>query len=112
NHEDAGRDIARFLASRGYRQPHVVTADSPRAMARRGGFFAEWQALGNPPPTETQVDMPTRFGHARRVFADIRRMEERPDVVVCGSDHLAQGLIVEAQAAGLRVPDDLGVVGF
>lgn len=112
SHEDAGRDIARFLASRGYQRPHIVTADSPRAMDRRQGFLAEWEALGFTPPSEFTVDMPTRFGHARRVFADIRRMDERPDVVVCGSDHLAQGLIVEAQAAGLRVPEDLGVIGF
>lgn len=112
SHEDAGRDIARFLASRGYHKAHVVTADSPRARDRRNGFFSEWEALGFGTPTESITDMPTRFGHARRVFADIRRLDERPDVVVCGSDHLAQGMIVEAQAAGLRVPDDLGVIGF
>ncbi len=112
SHEDAGRDIARFLASRGYNRPHVVTADSPRARSRRDGFFGEWEALGFAPPSESVTDMPTRFGHARRVFADIRRLDERPDAVVCGSDHLAQGLIVEAQAAGLRVPEDIGVIGF
>jgi LacI family transcriptional regulator, gluconate utilization system Gnt-I transcriptional repressor len=111
-HEDAGRDIARFLASRGYHRPHVVTAESPRARSRRDGFFAEWEALGLSLPTESITDMPTRFGHARRVFADLRRLADRPDVVVCGSDLLAQGIIVEAQAAGLRVPDDLGVIGF
>ena len=33
-------------------------------------------------------------------------------MVVCGSDYLAQGLIVEAQAAGLKVPEDLAVIGF
>jgi LacI family gluconate utilization system Gnt-I transcriptional repressor len=112
SHEDVGRDIARFLASRGYRRPHIVTAESPRAQSRRGGFFAEWRNLGFDPPSESIVDMPTRFGHARGVFAELKRMAERPDVVVCGSDHLAQGLIVEAHAAGLRVPDDLGVLGF
>lgn len=112
SHTDAGRDIARFLSSRGYRRPHLVTADSPRAQGRRAGFLAEWEQLGGNPPTESTVDMPTRFGHARRIFADIRRMEHRPDVIICGSDHLAQGMIVEAQSAGLRVPDDLGVLGF
>lgn len=112
SHEDAGRDIARFLLSRGYRHPHLVTADSPRALARRLGFIEAWAELGGAPPSESVVDMPTRFGHARRIFAEIRRMEQSPDVVICGSDHLAQGIIVEAQSAGLRVPDDIGVVGF
>ncbi|MCH5378217.1 MAG: LacI family DNA-binding transcriptional regulator, partial [Planctomycetes bacterium] len=31
SHEDAGRDIARFVLSRGYRRPYVVTADGDRA---------------------------------------------------------------------------------
>jgi LacI family gluconate utilization system Gnt-I transcriptional repressor len=31
---------------------------------------------------------------------------------VCGSDWIAQGLIVEAQAAGIRVPDQIAVTGF
>lgn len=35
-----------------------------------------------------------------------------PDVVLCASDMLAQGIIVEASAAGLKVPDDIAVVGF
>ena len=112
SHEDVGRDIARFLASRGYRRPHLVTADSPRAKSRREGFVTEWGNLGFETPSEAIVAMPTRFGHARGVFAEIKRMEVRPDVVICGSDHLAQGMIVEAQAAGWRVPDDLGVFGF
>lgn len=112
SHRDAGRDLARFLIARGYRRPHVVTADGTRARMRTAGLIEEWQALGGGPITEATVDIPSRFGHGRRVFAELRRLDEMPDVVVCGSDYLAQGLIVEAQAAGLRVPDNLAVIGF
>lgn len=112
SHEGAGAGIARFLAGRGYRRPHLVTAEGTRARMRRAGFIEEWAAAGLEPPSESIVDAPSRFGHARRVFAEIRRLAAMPDVVVCGSDHLAQGVIVEATAAGLRVPDDIAVVGF
>lgn len=112
SHHAAGRDIARFLMSRGYRRPHVVTAQGARATMRRDGFVVEWLAGGNAAPTEASVEVPSRFGHARRIFAEIRRLDEMPDVVVCGSDYLAQGVIVEALAAGLRVPEDIAVVGF
>lgn len=112
SHAAVGRDIARFCMSRGYRQPHIITADGSRAAMRRNAFVAEWQDLGGGTVSETAVDIPSRFGQARRAYADIRRLDDQPDVVVCGSDYLAQGLIVEAQAAGLRVPDDLAVIGF
>lgn len=112
SHRDAGRDVARFLASRGYRRPHLVTAEGTRAGMRREGFIEEWQSQAGTPITEAMVGIPSRFAQARRVFADLRRLEEQPDVAVCGSDYLAQGLIIEAQAAGLRVPDNLAVVGF
>lgn len=112
SHTDVGRDIARFLNTRGYKRPHLITAGGGRARLRRQGLVAEWQALGGEPITEGQVEIPSRFGHARRSFAEMRRLETMPDAVVCGSDLLAMGLIIEAQAAGLKVPDDLAVVGF
>lgn len=112
SHKDAGRDIARFVLSRGYRHPHLVTADGTRARLRRDGFVEEWQAQGGGPLSEITVAIPSTFGQARRVFSEMRRLDQQPDVVVCGSDALAQGIIVEAQAAGLRVPDQLAVMGF
>lgn len=112
SHEAAGRDVARFLMSRGYRRPHLVTASGTRAQMRRDGFLAEWPAAEGIALTESSVEVPSRFGHARRIFAEIRRLPDMPDVVVCGSDYLAQGIIVEAMAAGLRVPEDIAVVGF
>lgn len=112
SHRDAGRDIARFLVARGYRRPHLVTGNGARSAMRSEGFKSEWLAQGGEAPTEGLVDIPTRFGHGRRVFAEIRRLDVAPDVVVCGSDYLAHGLIVEAQAGGLKIPDDLAVVGF
>lgn len=112
SHRDAGRDIARFLMARGYQRPHLVTANGSRARMRSEGFREEWLAQGGATPSEGEVDIPSRFGHARRVFAEIKRLDVQPDAVVCGSDFLAQGLIVEAQTSGLRVPDDLAVLGF
>lgn len=112
SHQDAGRDIARFVAVRGYRRPFVVTAAGRRARIRSESFKAEWVAQGGQNPEEVEVDLPARFGHARDVFAKIQAMKERPDIILCGSDYLAQGIIVEAHHSGLRVPDDIAVMGF
>ena len=51
--------------------------------------------------------------YARR--ATLARLLERPggvDAVFCSSDMLALGVMMEAQARGLRVPGQLGVVGL
>ena len=37
---------------------------------------------------------------------------ERPTAVICSSDVMAIGALNEARAAGLRVPDDISIVGF
>lgn len=112
SHAAAGRDIARFAVSRGYRRPHLVTADGARAMERRDAFLAEWRKIASSEPSQSTVDIPSRFGHARRAFAEMRRLPTMPDVVICGSDYLAMGLVIEAQSAGLKVPEDLAIMGF
>lgn len=112
SHTAVGTDIARFLANRGYRRPHIVVGNGPRARMRRDAFVKEWNQSGRITPTESKVDIPTRFGHARAVWRQAMELDPKPDVLVCGSDLLAQGLIVEAYAAGKRVPQDVAVMGF
>ena len=38
--------------------------------------------------------------------------EPRPTAIVCGNDVLAFGALLEAQALGCRVPQDLSIAGF
>ena len=112
SHEAVGCEVARFLRQRGYTRPHLIVAEGSRARLRRNGFVAEWMRDASPAPTETTVEIPSRFGHGRLAFRRLQTIDPRPDVVVCGSDWLAQGVIVEALAAGVRVPDQLAVMGF
>lgn len=112
SHRAVGQDIARFVHGRGYRRPHLLTASGTRAMERRQGFIDDWASAGGDTPTEQMFASQTRFGHGRAAFRALRELDNRPDVVVCSSDWLAQGLLVEAMAAGVRVPDELAVVGF
>ncbi|WP_217570011.1 LacI family DNA-binding transcriptional regulator [Mesorhizobium sp. GbtcB19] len=39
-------------------------------------------------------------------------MGERPDAVFCGNDQIARGVIDALRERGIRVPDDVGVIGF
>ncbi|MEO6388911.1 MAG: LacI family DNA-binding transcriptional regulator [Croceibacterium sp.] len=112
SHRAAGEELARFLRSRGYRKPHLVVPRSARSQRRASGFITRWVAEGGEEPTRLEVNVPSHFGQGRLSFRGLSELSERPDVVVCGSDWIAQGLIVEAHAAGIRVPDQLAVTGF
>jgi LacI family gluconate utilization system Gnt-I transcriptional repressor len=112
SHTAVGRDVARFLHGRGYRRPLLTVASGLRAQQRRDGFVEEWRSAGHKAPATMDLPMPSRFGHARQVWGQVAQLKQMPDVIVCGSDLLAQGVIIEAQAAGMRVPDQVAVVGF
>ena len=112
SHTAVGIDVARFLASRGYRRPQLVVGNGPRARMRRDAFVREWTQSGGTRPSEAEVEIPTHFSHARATWRYAMDLDPKPDVIVCGSDLLAQGLIVEAYAAGKRVPQDVAVIGF
>lgn len=112
SHREAGAETARFVQGRGYRRPLLVVGASVRAERRAMGFEARWTADGGTPPPRLSVPVPSHFGIGRAAFRAIGGMAERPDVVVCGSDWVAQGIIVEAMAAGIRVPDQMAVIGF
>lgn len=112
SHREVGRELARFLRGRGYRRPHLIVPASTRSERRAEGFVEQWTGDGGDPPTRLGVNVPSHFGQGRLSYRALADLPERPDVVVCGSDWIAQGMIVEAQAGGMKVPDQLAVTGF
>lgn len=57
------------------------------------------------------VDFPTLEG-GQAAAAGLLMSGQRPDAVVCYNDLIAIGLMHEAQALGLRVPEEVAVAGF
>lgn len=112
SHERVGMEVADFLYRRGYRHPAMVTADDYRAGLRRSGFEARMRSLGVNLVNVRTVSAPTTLQHGREGYAQLLADGVPVDVVFCSSDVLAQGVMTEAQARGLRVPADIGVMGF
>ncbi|WP_088103258.1 LacI family DNA-binding transcriptional regulator [Halalkalibacter urbisdiaboli] len=48
----------------------------------------------------------------KKLLREILAMEIRPTAVFSGSDEVGAGIIKEAKSLGLRIPDDIAVLGF
>jgi hypothetical protein len=58
------------------------------------------------------VPAPTTLGSGREGLAALLALDPAPDAVFCSSDLLALGVLTEAAARALAVPERLAVVGF
>jgi LacI family gluconate utilization system Gnt-I transcriptional repressor len=111
SHEKVGEETARHLLQKGYKRFSVVTIGDPRGLRRCNSLIAELKKHGIdvsmellPPPATLQV--------GREGLAGLLDRGVATDVVVCSSDTVAQGVLAEAASRGLRVPQDLAVMGF
>jgi LacI family gluconate utilization system Gnt-I transcriptional repressor len=112
SHEAVGVAVARHALARGRRRAFVISATGVRALARRYGFSRTMLESGAPEPATTTFIGATTFGQGRNALAAHLDSGARPDLVVCSSDWSAHGVLEELQRRGIRVPDDIAVIGF
>jgi len=108
SHLKVGSAVAGYFLSRGWQRLAIATGDDHRAQVRREGFLA---AVGRDVPTAV-VPAPSNLALGRRALSEILLQDPQIEAIYCSSDGLAQGVMVEAQARGLRIPQDLAVCGF
>lgn len=112
SHAEVGRKVAEFLQARGRCHLAVVAGDDERAGRRQEAFQAAAAALGLGEVRVVVVPAPTTLGSGRAALAELLREHADIDAVFCSSDLLALGVLTEAQALGIAVPERLAVVGF
>jgi LacI family gluconate utilization system Gnt-I transcriptional repressor len=108
SHLKVGSAVAGSFLARGWQRLGIATGDDERALQRRDGFLA---TVGREVPTAT-VPAPSNLALGRRALAELLQQDPQLRAVCCSSDGLAQGVMVEALARGLRVPQDLAICGF
>jgi LacI family transcriptional regulator len=108
-----GRLAARHLLELGHRRIGILNRalDTSTARERDAGFRAELSPAGAYDPTLVRLGTYS-LDSGRAMAADLLTTPVRPTAILAGNDLLAIGALQAAAAAGLRVPEDLSIVGF
>jgi LacI family transcriptional regulator len=106
------RDAVRHLLKLGHRR--IAALHGPQTMIagldRFQGYREALEEAGLTP--ERRLTVEGDFSEAGGYTAMCRIMEARPEAVFAASDAMALGAMRAAQEAGLRIPQDLSVIGF
>ena len=112
----AAREVVLTLAGLGHRRIGFIGADNDfmSTIARRQGYLDGLRVLNIPPREDDQTFAGRDYSFSSGVEAARRLLArpERPTALFCISDVLALGAVQAARELGLRVPEDLSVVGF
>ena len=112
SHRAVGRAVAARVLALGRRRSLLIAASGRRARLRQAGFTEALVEAGLPPPDVQVFGGVTTFGQGREALAAALAAGPSPDAIVCTSDWSAHGVLSEAQARGVAVPDDIAVIGF
>src|SRR2546421_3628822 len=96
------RRIAAITGPRGW----VATED------RRRGYHAALASAGILPRPELEAEADFEIGGGVEAAGHLLDLTEPPTAIFAFNDNLAIGTIQAARARGVRVPEDLSVVGF
>jgi LacI family transcriptional regulator len=112
---DGGRIAVRHLLAEGHRR--VVYLSGPAHLAqsrdRHAGALAGFAEAGLSPDRLTVLEA-ARFDvpSGREAAARLLGMTDRPTAVFCANDLLALGVLQALYAAGVRVPEEMAIVGY
>lgn len=118
SHERIGKAVAEYLYRRGKRNVAALSADDDRAVRRNKAFVDTVLSLqpelaknGIEVPTWI-VPAPTTLGSGRAGLRGLLARNPNIDAVFCSSDMMALGVLLEAHASGIKIPEQLAVIGL
>ena len=112
SHEKIGASVAEYLGERGYQKPGLIWTDDRRALQRKQGMLDALAKRNIEPCADVPVALPALMARGREASAQLLDSHPEVDVLVCSSDTLAQGALMAAQARGIKIPQQLAVIGF
>jgi LacI family transcriptional regulator len=82
------------------------------AVARKDAFEASMREIGLPVKSEFIVEGNHKLEGGKKALQKLSELRERPTALLCSNDMTAIGVMREAFELGIKVPQELSVVGF
>ena len=112
SHSDIGREVANFLLAKGRQRFALVSAGDERAMRRAAAFQNTVTQRGFKEVFVDNVGASRSLKSGREALSRILSQVPDVDAIFCSSDLLAMGVLTEAIARGILVPQRLSIIGF
>jgi LacI family transcriptional regulator len=113
-HTAGAYQAMRHLLALGHRRIGAITGP-PRWIAteeRRDGYYGALAAAGVLADEELVLESDFEISGGRDAARQLLGLHDPPTAIFAFNDNLAIGVLQAAREAGLRVPEDLSVVGF
>ena len=110
---NAARELTDYVLRFGHRHVAMIAGiilGNDRAADRLNGVRAALDRAGFTDPDIVESDY--TLADAAKAFLKLWQRTPKPTAIICGNDVLAVGAITQAQELGLRVPQDISIVGF
>ena len=114
NEELAAREMTDYLIGLGHKRIALIKGpeDHRGSDLRFKGYLSSLEAKHIGPHPELVKTGDFTYVSGMRCAAELLAMRNPPDVIFACNDDMAAGAIAAAHRAGLRVPEDVTVVGF
>lgn len=112
--EQGGYTATRHLIEHGHRHIGFINNvdDLPATFGRLDGYRRALREAGLPERADAVVRLPSTQEGGYDGVMQLMACAERPSALFCFNDRMAMGAYAALQSLGLRIPDDVSVVGF
>jgi LacI family repressor for deo operon, udp, cdd, tsx, nupC, and nupG len=114
NQFKGGYIATRHLVERGHKKIAYCRGTIPTNLTvdRQRGFLQVLKESGLTANNKWTFTNALTIEDGKRILREIIAMDDPPTAVFTGSDEVAAGIVKEAKNHGVKIPDDLAVVGF
>lgn len=109
-----GYEATKWLINAGHQRVGMINleTDRPAAIGRRKGYCQALEEVGLPVDPSLILEGRADADHGYTAATLMLSRRERPTAIFCATDRIAMGAYDAIKEHGLKIPDDVSVVGF